>query len=130
MKRLTVTLAPALLLASTLTFADDLDCFPMCQAPDPAPIRLCEHAAVREVARIDRELAPVKKLYDIAKNPTGFAIHEVGERAGVHVPEWVGLALDPRGYVRGLVLDRARLELKKAVGLENDCRDEIAAERA
>jgi hypothetical protein len=131
MKRLTATLAPALLLASGLVLADDLDCFPMCAPaePPPAPLNLCEHRAVRDIARIDRDLAPAKRIYEIATNPTGFVLHEVSEHV-VHIPEWVGVAMDPRGYVRGKVIERVRVEVKKSLGVGKDCADEIAAEDA
>lgn len=122
------TLAAVLLATSGLAVAEPLDCFPMCEAEaPPPPIRLCEHRAVRDIARMDRKLAPVKRLYDIAKNPTGFAIEQVSEHV-VHIPKWVGIAMDPKGYVRGRAIDFVRQEAKKAVGLEKDCVEEIAAE--
>ena len=129
MKRATAcTLATVLLAASGVAAAEPLDCFPMCEAEaPPPPIRLCEHRAVRDIARMDRKLAPVKRLYDIAKNPTGFAIEQVSEHV-IHIPKWVGIAVDPRGYVRGRAIDFVRQEAKKAVGLGNDCVEDIAAE--
>jgi hypothetical protein len=48
----------------------------------------------------------------------------------VHIPPWVGIAMDPKGYVRGKVIERVRLEAKKAIGAGRDCADEIAAEDA
>ena len=113
--------------------ADAIDCFPLCPPPaEAAPARalnVCEHAAVREVARVDRSLAPVKRIYEIATNPTGFVLAQVSEHV-VHIPPWVGIAMDPKGYVRGKVIERVRLEAKKAIGAGRDCADEIAAEDA
>jgi hypothetical protein len=134
MKRPQAALAAALALALAQgALAQPLDCFPMCPPPAqeaPAPaLNVCAHAAVREVARVDRELAPVKRIYAIATNPTGFALQQVSEHV-VRIPPWVGIALDPRGYVRGKVIERVRLEAKKAIGAGKDCADEIAAEDA
>ena len=41
---------------------------------------------------------------------------------------WVGIAIDPKGYVRGRAMDFVRREAKKAVGLENDCAAQIATQ--
>ena len=134
MKRPNAALAAALALAfSQAALAEPLDCFPMCPPPAeavPAPaVNVCEHAAVREAARIDRELAPAKRIYRIATDPTGFALEQVSEHV-VRIPPWVGIALDPRRYVRGKVIERVRLEAKKAIGAGKDCAEEIAAEDA
>lgn len=134
MKRPHAALAAALsLVFARGALAEPLDCFPMCPPPAesvPAPaLNVCAHAAAREVARVDRELAPVKRIYRIATDPTGFALEQVSEHI-VRIPPWVGIALDPRGYVRGKVIERVRLEAKKAIGAGKDCADEIAAEDA
>lgn len=129
------------LLGSTLLFAiapfahaDGVaDCFPMCPAPAAAEPHkspdLCAHAVVRDVARIDRDLAPVKKVIGAVTNPVGFALEQVDHHV-VHIPPWVGYAVNPRGAIRTLVMDRVRREAKKAVGLENDCADTGAREDA
>jgi hypothetical protein len=120
-------LATALLAAAAPAFADDSGCFPGCiEAPvvaeAPAPtLELCRHGAVREVYRIERELRPVKEIYDIATNPTGFVIKTVSEQAGVKIPRWVGYAMDPQGSLRSAAMKRVRAEVKKHAGLANDC---------
>jgi hypothetical protein len=134
MKRIAAILVPALLIAAPLARADAYDNFPFntaepAAAAEAAQLNLCEHHAVREVARIDRSLAPLKEAVGIATNPTGFALKMV-DRHVVHIPRWVGIAMDPKGYVKGQVIDRARAELKKAVGLGKDCREEIEAQAA
>ena len=90
----------------------------------PPAIDLCQHEAVREITRIEQDLRPVKRVYDIAMNPTGFVIGKVSEEAGVKIPKWVGFALDPKGYARNYVMKRVREEAKQHVGLANDCRVE------
>jgi hypothetical protein len=87
-----------------------------------ASIDLCRHEAVREITRIEHDLRPVKRVYDIAMNPTGFVIEKVSQEAGVKIPKWVGFALDPKGYARNYVMKRVREEAKQHVGLANDCR--------
>ena len=124
---------PALLLAvATSASADAVDCFPIACAAAPSPeakANLCEHQAVREVARIDAKLQPVKDAYEIATNPTGYALKLV-DRHVFHIPKWVGFAMDPQGYVRGEAMKYARRELKKQVGLQSQCAAEIEAEDA
>jgi len=92
---------------------------PAAAAPAGA-IDLCAHKAVREVARIDNDLKPVKQIYGIVTNPTGFALKQVNDHM-VHIPAWVGYAIDPRGAVRAKVMDMARTELKRQVGLRDGC---------
>ena len=130
MKRTLAILIPSMLIAVPAAHAGE-DCFPLCAAEPAAAVEapkpnLCEYRAVREVARIDRDLAPVKEVFEIATNPTGFALKQVNDHI-VHIPAWVGIAMDPKGYVRNKVLDRARSEAKKAVGVQHDCADELAA---
>jgi len=110
---------------STAAFADAYDYVPEAPAAAVERINLCEHRAVVEIARIDRDLKPVKELYDIATNPTGFAIKVVSSQVGVKVPRWVGYAMDPQGAVRAKVVKEVRKELKRNVGLERDCAAEL-----
>lgn len=119
-----------LALVAAVTFsgaalADAYDYVPEAPAGAEPRINLCEHKAVQEVARIDRELKPVKELYDIATNPAGFAIKVVGAQVGVKIPRWVGYAMDPQGAVRAKVAREVRKELKRNVGLEDDCAAEL-----
>lgn len=129
MKRL---LAPMFLAcAVTAAHADAIDCFPVACAEGAQPgarINLCEHRAVREAARLDAKLKPAKDVYEIATNPTGYALKLV-DRHVVPIPKWVGFAMDPQGYVRGAAMKKVRHELKKQVGLHEECAAEIAAER-
>ncbi|APV49259.1 hypothetical protein BWI17_05925 [Betaproteobacteria bacterium GR16-43] len=124
-------LATLLIAAAPIAFAQESSCLPGsgdCAEPAlaaPAPalpaMNLCDHQGVREAVRIEQDLRPVKRLYDIAMNPTGFVIEKVSEEAGVKIPKWVGYAMDPRGAVRNEVMKRVRAEVKKNVGLANDC---------
>ena len=134
MKRTLASLIASTLAATALSaHADAYDCFPLCPeaaqetAAQPA-LNLCDHAAVREVARVDSELAPVKRLYSIATNPTGFAIQQVSARTGIHIPPWVGYVADPKGAIRSKVMEKVRDEAKKQVGLQSSCAAEIAGE--
>ena len=136
MKRTLAILVPALFLAAApqaRADSDAADCFPLCAAPVEAPAgkvaNLCEHRAVRAAARLDRKLAPVKEAVEIATNPTGFALRQVNEHV-VRIPRWVGIAMDPRGYVKNRAIAYVRHEAKQAVGVEKDCADEIGAEDA
>ncbi len=138
MKRTLALIAPVMALAALPARADSFDCFPMC-AEDAAvaaaqaqlaitkPVNLCENETVREVAKIDNRLAPVKRLYSIATNPTGFAIQQVSEHV-VHIPPWVSYVADPRGALRAKLIEKVRYEAKKQVGLQNSCSAEIKAE--
>jgi hypothetical protein len=115
----------ALAAQSSPAFAEIEDCFPLCARPAPvAPPQsgegLCQFAAVREAARIDHDLKPVKRIVGIVTNPTGFAIKQVNDHV-VHIPPWVGYAMDPRGAIRAKVVDLARDRVKRAAGLQNDC---------
>ena len=116
------TLIAALLVsaAPAIALADDEGT----TAPE-STLDLCRHEAVREITRIEHDLRPVKRVYDIAMNPTGFVIEKVSEEAGVKIPRWVGFALDPKGYARNYVMKRVREVVKKNVGLANDCRVEV-----
>lgn len=131
-RTLAALIAPALAVAAFSARADAYDCFPLCaeaaqQAAAQAPLNLCQHAAVREVAKVDRGLAPAKRLYSIATNPTGFAIEQVSEHAGLHIPPWVGYVADPKGAIRSKVMAKVREEAKKRVGLGDSCSAEIEA---
>jgi hypothetical protein len=128
MKR-TLTLASSiLLLAAPLAHAenDAYDCFPGCPyavpvIPAQKTIDLCEIGAVRDAARINDQLKPVKEIYDIAVNPTGFAVKMVDEHV-VHIPKWVGYAMDPKGAAKSYVINYVRTQAKKQVGLQDECR--------
>ena len=115
------TLIAALLVsaAPAIALADDEGT----TTPEPT-LDLCRHEAVREITRIEQELRPVKRVYNIAMNPTGFVIEKVSDGVGVKIPRWVGFALDPKGYARNYVMKRVREEAKQQVGLANDCRVE------
>lgn len=126
-KRILAVSIAAAFLAAMPARAEPDDCFPGCteapQAPPASPaIDLCQHAAVREVARIDRELAPVKEVAGIALDPRGFAFKMV-DRYVVHIPQWVGFAMDPRGAIKAKLIHGAREALKKQAGLQHDCAD-------
>jgi hypothetical protein len=115
----------ALAALSSPAFAELEDCFPQCARPAPiVPAQssegLCQFGAVREAARIDHDLKPVKRVVGIVTNPTGFAIQQVNDHV-VRIPPWVGYAVDPRGAIRAKVVDLARGQVKKAAGLQNDC---------
>jgi hypothetical protein len=130
----TIALALTLAMAAPFAHADAYDCFPTCP-PAPAaagakPASLCDIAVVREAAhantRLNDDLKPVKEVYEMATNPTGYAIRMVDQHV-VHIPKVVGYALDPRGAVKAELMKRAREELKKQVGLKDECREAVPA---
>ena len=127
MKRSPTILAVSLLLAAGAARADGVADLPQGGEPVAERVNLCEHQAVREVARIEKELRPAKEIAAYVTNPTGFALKMVNDHV-VHIPKWVGIAMDPRGYARAKVIDYVRKEAKKAVGVEGGCAAEIAAE--
>ena len=125
MKRTLAIAASLAVLGCTLAHAESetYDCFPGCNA-EPAPeakLDLCEYGAVREAARLNERLKPAKELYDIVVNPTGFAVRMVDQHV-VHIPKWVGIALDPRGAAKGYVIGYVRDAAKRQVGLQRDCK--------
>jgi len=136
MKSTSCTIAVALTLAMAAPFAhaDAYDCFPTCPpAPAPAeakPASLCDISVVREAARantrLNDELKPVKEVYEMATNPTGYAIKMVDQHV-VHIPKVVGYALDPRGAAKTELMKRARAEFKKQVGMNDECREAAPA---
>ena len=123
MKVAPIVASLALAVAAGTAHADAYDCFPAC-APEAPPetLQLCEHALVREAVRIDVETRPIREVIGIVANPTGFVLKQVDEHI-VHIPKWVGYAIDPKGALRAEVLKRARHEARKAAGVENDCRE-------
>jgi len=131
MKRLALVLAP-LAFASTAGLASEIDCFPMCapEATPPRAFNACEVKVVQEGAKLDAKLKPVKDVYEIATDPTGYAMRTVTEAAGIHVPKVVGYALNPKGSLKAEVMKRLREEAKKQVGLQDGCAAEIAAAAA
>ena len=124
MKRTAAVIATVAILGPALAHAESeaYDCVPGCETPaaPQARIDLCEYAPVREAARLNERLKPAKEIYDIATNPTGFAVRMVDEHV-VHIPKWVGIALDPRGAARGYVIGYVRDAAKRQVGLQRDC---------
>ena len=119
----------ALVLASAAASAraDAYDCFPTCAAAEPSEsLDLCEHALVRQAVRIDVETRPIREVVGIATNPTGFVLKQVDQHV-VHIPKWVGFAIDPKGALRAEVLKRARHAARKAAGIDNDCREPDAS---
>ena len=128
MKRSLTILGASLLLAAGAARADGVADLPLDEEPRAAErVNLCEHKAVREVARIEKELRPAKEIVGYVTNPTGFALKMVNDHV-VHIPKWVGIAMDPRGYVRGKAVEYVRKEIKKSVGVDKDCAAEIDAE--
>ncbi len=122
MKRTQMTLAAAtMMLAAALPVAADDTFEPAGETPAASHIDLCQYGAVREVAKIDRDLQPVKDVVGIVTNPEGFLIHEVDVHV-VHIPAWVGYAMNPRGAIRAKLVDMVRTEAKKSVGLESECK--------
>lgn len=126
MKRTTTLAASMLMLTTAFAHAENeaYDCFPGC-APAAAQATespdLCQYGAVREAERINEKVKPAREIYDIAVNPTGFAVKMVDQHV-VHIPKWVGIAMDPRGAARGYVIERVRDAAKKQVGLAHDCK--------
>jgi hypothetical protein len=119
MKRTLALLAPMMFLcASPATYAGAV-------GEPAAAVDLCAHKAVREVARLNSELKPVRELYGIATNPTGFVLKQVNDRV-IHIPKWVHYAMDPQGALRAKVMEKVREELKKQVGLRHECAEELA----
>jgi len=125
---LTVFSAAMLLgVAGTAAAHETGDCFPLCaEAPlpeePPVPLNLCDVALVREGVRLEQKMRPVREVVDAVQNPTGFVIKQVSAHV-VHIPAWVGYAIDPRGAVRAKVIETVRNEVKKSTGLANGCRD-------
>jgi hypothetical protein len=129
MKRsLTILLASTLLAAGAARAEATTEAAMEQSAPRPA-VNLCEHKAVREVARLEQRLRPAKEIAGYVANPTGFALKMVNDHV-VHIPQWVGIAMDPQGYVRGKAIEYARNQAKKAVGVDGDCKAESALEAA
>jgi len=130
----TIALALTLAMAAPFAHADAYDCFPTCPpAPAAAEVKaasLCDISVVREAARantrLNDELKPVKEVYEIATNPTGYAIRMVDQHV-VHIPKVVGYALDPRGAAKAELMKRARAEFKRQVGLKDECREAAPA---
>jgi hypothetical protein len=122
MKSLPRTFLAAVLLSAAAAQAQETETtFPdAVTAPAPAPIDLCQHRAVREAVNIEHRLRPVKEIVDIVQNPQGFALKQV-DKYVIHIPPWVGYAINPVGAVRAKAMDYARKELKKQVGLGHDC---------
>ena len=131
MKRSLAILSASLLLAAGAARADGVPDLPLDQEPPPVAerVNLCEHRTVREVAKIEKQLRPAKEIVGYVTNPTGFALKMVNDHI-VHIPKWVGIAMDPRGYVRGKAVEYVRKEIKKSVGVDKDCQAEIEAETA
>jgi hypothetical protein len=128
MKRSLSILATATLLAAGAARADAYEAPAAHDEPAAeTAVNLCEHKAVREVAKVEKKLKPVKDIANAIANPTGFALRMVNDHV-VHIPKWVGIAMDPEGYVRGKVIERVRHEAKKAVGVHKGCADEIGGE--
>ena len=126
MKRTLAAAASLAILGSTFVHAENeaYDCFPGCASAVPAAeakIDLCEIGAVREATRLNERLKPAKEIYDIAVNPTGFAIRMVDQHV-VHIPKWVAIAMDPKGAAKGYVINYVRDAAKKQVGLQRDCK--------
>lgn len=130
----TIALALTLAMAAPFAHADAYDCFPTCppalSASEAKAASLCDISVVREAARantrLEEQLKPVKEVYEIATNPTGYAVRMVDQHV-VHIPKVVGYALDPKGAVKSELTKRARAEFKKQVGLANECREAAPA---
>lgn len=134
MKRTTTVAAAMLMLTTAFAHAENeaYDCFPGCApaaAQAPGSLDLCRSGAVREAERINEKVKPAREIYQIAVNPTGFAVKMV-DRHVVHIPKWVGIAMDPRGAARGYVIERVREAAKKQVGLAHDCKAPASDEAA
>ncbi|HEX5129668.1 MAG TPA: hypothetical protein VFV90_07975 [Usitatibacter sp.] len=128
MKRSLTILATSMLLATGAARADGLPESEDTEQRAAGAVNLCEHKAVREVARLEKDLRPLKEIAGYVSNPTGLVLKVVNDHV-VEIPEWVGIAIDPRGYARGKAIAFIRNEAKKSVGVDKGCEAEIA-ERA
>ena len=134
-KKLALLASALVACAATAAHADSYDCFPGCGAAGIEPaaesvINLCENKAVREVARMNAKLKPAKEIYDIAMNPTGYAIRTATRMAGIEVPKIVDYAIDPKGALKAEVMKRVREEAKKRVGLADECKADLESGEA
>jgi hypothetical protein len=128
MNKLSRTLIAAALLSAGPALAqfDDAFCLGNCelraatQEAAPATLELCQHRAVREALTVERKLKPVKEIVDVVQNPTGFLLKQVDKHV-MHIPAWVGYAMNPQGAIRAKVMDRVRQEVKKSAGLDKGC---------
>jgi hypothetical protein len=125
MRNATRILASLLAVATLPAAASEIDCFPACTTIETAPrapaIDLCRSAVVQEGMKLEARVRPAKQLYEIASDPTGYAIKTVTDAAGIKVPKVVGYALNPKGSLKAEVMKRVRAEAKKQAGLEHDC---------
>jgi hypothetical protein len=130
------------------------DCFPRCdtvvtseseqaqvasQPVETAKTNACSGIAgagkaINDAQQVyDKNVKPLKEIYGYVRSPQGLAMKLVNDHI-VQIPEWVNLAADPEGYLRGKVIDYARKEAKKvvtkAVGLDKPCEQNIDSETA
>jgi hypothetical protein len=127
------------------------DCFPHCDtivvsseaepgSPQSEPAEASEPAcsgvaaagkAINDAQHVyDKNIKPLKEIYGYIRSPQGLAMKLVNDHI-VQIPEWVSLAADPEGYVRGKVIDYARKEGKKvvskAIGLDKPCEPNVTS---
>ena len=126
MKRSLTILSASMLLAAGAARAEATTDAASEQPAARPGVNLCEHKAVREAAKLEQKLRPAKEIAGYVSNPTGFALKMVNDHV-VHIPKWVGIAMDPQGYARGKAIDYVRNEAKKAVGVDKDCKAEAEA---
>ena len=105
---------------SSVAAAQESDCFPGCSAKAEdaaAKISLCDSGLVRKVEEANDSVRPIREIVDIVRSPQGFAMKQINDHI-VHIPAWVGYAMDPVGSIKNKAIDRIRSEAKKAVGLD------------
>jgi hypothetical protein len=90
------------------------------EAPATTTLELCQHRVVREALGVERKLKPAKEIVDAVQNPAGFALKLVDKHV-IHIPAWVGYAMNPQGAIRAKVIDRVRQEVKKSAGIDKGC---------
>jgi len=124
MKTVTRTLAIlAFTASSTFALAQEDTCFPACTAAEPpavAPTPACSSGGaeiMRSAEQLQDRIRPARELLSIVRSPQGFVIQQISERV-VHIPAWVGYAMDPLGSLKGKLIDKARTETKRAIGLD------------
>jgi hypothetical protein len=117
-----ISLATAAMVSSA-AFADDFDCFPLCETAKVAPCVASSDApsqanvAIEKIENANNKLKPIKEIAGYIQSPQSLAIKLVNDHV-VKIPAWVGYAIDPVGAIKNKAIGEVRERAKTALKAE------------
>jgi hypothetical protein len=84
------------------------------EAPRAMPAPPCNASAIARIENLNDRIKPVREVIGYVHSPQSLAIKLVNDHV-VHIPAWIGYAMDPVGAIKGRAIDMAKTRVKQTV---------------